>query len=154
MDPNPSPFSSNPDALAGPGWWSRNWKWFVPTGCLTVILLALAFVGVITLIVFSALKSTDVYKSALAQAKDDPEVTEALGSPLEEGWFMSGSTHVEGPSGHADIAIPISGPKGKGTIYAVADKSAGHWGYSTLEVEVKQTGNRIDLLHESGEQPQ
>ncbi len=150
--PNPSPFSSNPDLQPQPGWWARNWKWFVPTGCLMLIVLAFVFAGAIALLVFGAMKSSDVYKNAVAQAKNDPAVIEALGSPLEEGWFLSGRTNVDGASGEADIAIPVSGPKGKGTIYAVAKKSAGRWTYSTLQVEVKPSGERIDLLHGRGEE--
>jgi len=71
-------------------WWTRNWKWFVPTGCLTILALFLVFV--------------------------------------------------------ADLAIPISGPKGKGTIYVKAAKSLGRWTYSDLIVEIQATRNRIDLL--------
>jgi hypothetical protein len=121
----------------------------VPTGCLTIIGLVVLFCLGIFLIVFGALKSTDVYKTALARAKSSPEVVEALGTPIKEGWWMSGKTNVEGTAGEADIGIPISGPKGKGTIYAVATKSAGRWNYTTLEVEVSGRSNRINLL--SGE---
>ena len=144
--PNPSPFSSNPAAQPQPGWWSRNWKWFVPTGCLTILLLIVAFVAVIFVFVFGILKSSDVYKTALERGKTHPAVIEALGEPIKEGWLLSGKTNVEGTSGEADIGIPISGPKGTGTIYAVATKSAGRWTYRTLEVEVSGRPERIDLL--------
>ncbi|MDQ6861397.1 MAG: cytochrome c oxidase assembly factor 1 family protein, partial [Verrucomicrobiota bacterium] len=76
-----------------------------------------------------------------------------LGSPINEGWFMTGSTHVEGPGGEANLGIPISGPKGKGTLYAVATKSAGRWNYTTLEVQVSGREDRINLLQDSGAQP-
>ena len=99
------------------------------------------------------MKSTDVYKTAVARAKSDSAVTEALGTPIDEGWFMTGKTNVEGTSGDADIGIPISGPKGKGTIYAVATKSAGRWTYTTLEVEVKATGQRLSLLPAGSDAP-
>jgi len=55
-------------ATAEPNWWKRNWKCFVPLGCFTVALLFLAFIGSILVIVFSTMKSTDVYKDALARA--------------------------------------------------------------------------------------
>jgi Cytochrome oxidase complex assembly protein 1 len=132
-----------------PNWWSPNWKWFVPLGCFTVALLFLAFIGSILVIVFSAMKSTDVYKGALARAKPDPAVIEALGSPIRDGFLVSGNTNVNGASGESNLAIPISGPKGKGTIYVSANKSLGHWNYSGLVVEVGQTHERIDLLHSS-----
>src|SRR6266513_4730507 len=96
-----------------PNWWKRNWKWFVSLGCFTVALLFLAFVGSILVIVFSAMKSTDVYKEALARAKADPAVIEALGSPLKDGLLLSGNTNVNGASGESNLSIPISGPKGQ-----------------------------------------
>ena len=133
-------------ATPKPNWWTRNWKWFVPLGCFTVALLFLAFVGSILVIVFSAMKSTDVYKEALMRAKADPAVIEALGSPIKDGFLVSGNTNVNGASGESNLAIPISGPKGKGTIYVSATKSLGRWIYSGLVVEVSGTHERIDLL--------
>jgi Cytochrome oxidase complex assembly protein 1 len=130
-------------------WWKRNWKWFVPLGCFTVALLFLAFVGSMLVIVFSAMKSTDVYKEALARAKADPAVIEALCMPIKDGFLISGNTNVNGASGESNLAIPISGPKGKGTIYVSANKSLGQWDYSGLIVEVDQTHERIDLLQKS-----
>lgn len=121
----------------------------MPLGCFTVALLFLTFVGSILLIVFSAMKSTDVYKEALARAKANPAVTEALGSPIKDGFLMSGNTNVNGASGESNLAIPISGPKGSGTIYVSANKSLGRWIYSGLVVEVGQTHERIDLLQKS-----
>jgi len=131
---------------AEPNWWKRNWKWFVPLGCFSVVLLFLAFIGSILVIVFSAMKSTDVYKEALARAKADPAVTEALGSPIKEGFLLSGNTNVNGAAGESNLAIPISGPKGKGTIYVSANKALGQWNYSGLVVEIGETHERIDLL--------
>ena len=130
-------------------WWTRNWKWFVPVGCLTTAILVAAFVASIVVIVFSAMKSSDVYREALARAKAAPAVVEALGSPIRDGMFVSGSTNVNGASGEANLAIPIAGPKGEGTLYLAATKSVGVWNFSSLVLEVKQTKERIDLLHES-----
>lgn len=129
-----------------PGWWARNWKWFVPTGCcLTPLVLGGAFVAFLVLVVFGALKHSDAYKIAVARAKADSRVAAALGTPISEGWYLSGKTNVNGGSGDADLTIPISGPKGKGTIYAVATKSAGEWTYSKLVVKIDSTGETIDL---------
>lgn len=109
-------------------------------------LAVVIFVGSILVIVFSAMKSSDVYKDALARAKADPAVIEALGSPIKDGFLMSGNTNVNGASGESNLAIPISGPKRKGTIYVSAQKSLGEWNYSGLVVEVGQTHQRINLL--------
>jgi hypothetical protein len=143
MDPLPT-HSAAP--LEPPrGWWSRNWKWIVPSGCLGIILLIVGFVFAIIVLVFGAMKSSDVYKTALSAARNNAEVMEALGTPIDDAMLFTGKVSTEGPTGEASLAIPISGPKGKGTIYVEARKSAGRWNFNTLEVEVKETGNRIDL---------
>lgn len=132
-------------------WWARNWLWFVPTGCLAVIVLMTAFVAMIGIGVFGMLKSTDAYKMAVERAKNDPRVTAALGTPIKESWFVGGSTQVSAGSGRSDLTIPISGPKGSGTIYAYATKSAGEWHYSKLVVKIKDSGETIDLREKADE---
>lgn len=143
MEHNPPQISST----AKPNWWKQNWKWFVPLGCFSIAVLFLIFIGSVALIVFSAVKSTDVYKDALAKAKTHPEVIEVLGFPITEGFLVSGNTNVNGASGEANLSIPIAGPKGNGTIYVAARKSLGQWNYSGLVVEIAKTHQRIDLLH-------
>lgn len=131
-----------------PGWWSRNWKWFVPSGCLAMLLLVGCFVFLIISIVFGALKSSDAYKAALDKAKADPRVVSALGTPITDGFFVGGKTNVSGTSGQADMTVPISGPNGKGTLYFVATKFAGKWTFSKVMVEIEKTGQRIDLIED------
>jgi hypothetical protein len=133
-------------------WWGRNWKWLVPTGCLGLALLLAGFVALLVVVIFGAMKSSDVYKDAVAKARANPAVIDALGSPLKEGMFLSGNTNVNGASGEANLAIPISGPNGKGTIYVAASKSAGQWTYATLAVEVEKTHERIDLIRTTNPQ--
>jgi hypothetical protein len=116
-----------------------------------MLLFAAGLVLVVISIVFGALKSSDAYKVALAKAKADPRVVNALGSPIEDGFFVSGKTNVTGSSGLADLTIPISGPRGKGTIYFVASKFAGEWTFSKLIVEVEKTGEKIDLTEQAAE---
>ena len=128
------------------GWWSRNWKWFVPVGCLSMLVVGAVVIVLIVSLVFGALKSSDVYKQALAKATSNPTVINELGEPIEAGWVVSGSISVSGSSGEADIAIPISGPKKSATIYAVGLKSAGEWKFSRLEVEIPNRPLRINLM--------
>ncbi len=107
-------------------------------------MLGALFVVCIVFFVFSVIKSSDAYKTALTRAKEDQRVVSALGTPIKEGLVPSGKTNVNGPSGEADIAIPISGPKGKATIYAVGTKSVGKWQFSKLAVQI-DGGELIDL---------
>jgi hypothetical protein len=129
-------------------WWQRNWKWVVPTGCLTLLVLFALFVVGIVGVAFRAMKSTDVVREAVARAEASPEVRNALGEPVREGWYLTGNIQVNGPSGEADIAIPLKGSQRDGTLYVVAGKSAGRWSYETLEVAVEGREERIDLMGE------
>ncbi len=128
------------------GWFSRHWKAVVGFGCLGLIILVLALVAGIFFLVMGGIRSSDVYQQALAKANANPQVVVSLGQPIQPGWMLSGSLNVSGPGGDADLAIPISGPKGKGTLYVVAKKSAGAWTFSRLEVEVEGQPGRVDLL--------
>jgi hypothetical protein len=135
-----------------PGWWNRNWKWFVPTGCclgtLLCLILAVAVFGVSIFAIFSgvsaALKGSEPYKVAVARAQANDKVTAALGTPLSEG-FPMGSINTNNDTGNVDLSIPVSGPKGKGTIYVVGTKSAGTWTYSKMSVTIAGSGETIDL---------
>lgn len=128
-----------------PSWWSRNWKWFVPAGCLTLTLLFCLFIGLIFTIVMGSMKSSDAYKQAVAKARANPTIVEKLGTPIAEGYFVTGNINVQNDSGNADLQIPISGPKGKAVIHAVASKSAGKWEYSRLTVTIEGQPE-LDLL--------
>jgi hypothetical protein len=134
------------DKVAEKEWYERNKRWAVPVGCLVAIIAIVGFFGGIFLFVFSVLKYSDVYVESLAQAQGSPAVVQSLGQPIKEGFLVFGSIHVNGPSGEADLAIPISGPKSSGTIYVVATKSAGRWHFQVLEVGIKGSEGRIDLL--------
>jgi hypothetical protein len=112
-----------------------------------VVLLAV-FVATIFTVVEYSFQHSDVYIYAVSQAKTNPFVVGKIGQPLKIGWLTTGSINNSGPSGRADIAIPISGPQGKGTIYVVAKKSAGEWKFDTLQVEIVGESQRIELLPE------
>lgn len=138
--PQPSPRRS---------WFNRNWKWAVPVGCLAGLLL---FVGALAILFFliygavtTAIRSSDAYEVGMAQARANPDLKTALGEPIESGFWLSGSINVNGSSGNVDVSIPISGPKGTGTLYVVGTRSAGRWQYSTMAAEVPGRSGRIDL---------
>jgi len=106
---------------------------------------ALLFVFVIYGAVTGAIKNSDAYQEGMARARANPEVVAALVEPIESGFWVSGSINVNGSSGDVDVSIPISGPKGAGTLYVVGTRSAGLWQYSAMEVEVPDRASRIDL---------
>jgi hypothetical protein len=128
------------------GWFGRNWKWFVPVGCLSMVVLVVGVVAAIIYFAFGAIKSSDVYQQALTRTKANPAVVRELGEPIEPGWMISGSINVNNGSGNADMKIPVTGSKKSGAIYAVAVKNQDKWDFSALEVEIQGETKRINLL--------
>jgi hypothetical protein len=145
--PDPMGYSAGASLGATPtaprkSWFSRNWKWFVPVILIVVFGLPLVVMGS----VFAAMKNSDAAKESVLKAQANPRVVQKLGTPIEEGWLVSGSINTSTTSGDADLAVPISGPKGQGKVYVTAHKSAGAWNYSVMEVAFEGSKARINLL--------
>jgi hypothetical protein len=117
----------------------------LPVGCLAPLLVCGGIITLIFVFVVGAIRSSDPYTEALAKAKANQEVKALIGEPIATGYWVSGTIEVSGPSGKANFAIPISGPKKSATLYVVGTKTAGKWEYSTLEVGPEGSDNRIDL---------
>src|SRR5580658_396624 len=131
-------------------WLARNWIWLLAA----VFACGLLFViGIVTLFL-GAIRGSDVAKEAFARAQSNAQVAQRLGAPLSEGWLIGGSINVSMGSGDADLTVPISGPKGKGTVYVTGQKAAGTWTYSLMQAAIDGSGERIDLLaHAAPDQP-
>jgi len=136
--PPPAPGAPPPAQKSG------CWKWGA-LGCLGVIVLGAISIAALVVIIFGAIKSSDVYKQALARAQNDPRVISALGSPVTAGFFVSGNVKVTAAGGNADITFPIRGPKGKGTVHATATRDTSGWHYTELTA-VPENGSSINLL--------
>lgn len=136
-----------------PGWWSRNWKWFLPTGCclgtLLGILLCIAIfgMGIFGLVsgISKTLKNSEPYQTALATAKANDKVVAALGTPIEDG-FPQGHVNTDNGVSDADIHVSLTGPKGKGTLYVAGYTSDGKWVYSRMLVIVTGSNEKIRLI--------
>ena len=123
-------------------WLGRYWK-----RLLAVVFVGgvVFMVGIFTLIM-GAMRSSDVAKEAVARAQSNALLVQRLGAPIGEGWFVGGSINVSPGSGDADLSVPISGPKGKATVYVTAQKTAGTWAYSLMQATIDGGSERVDLL--------
>lgn len=114
---------------------------------------AAAFGVVLFVIVSVTFRDSDVSRMAVAAAESNPVVQRKLGEPLKVGFLTSGTMEISGSSGHADLSIPVRGPRGQGTIYAVAQRSAGLWKFETLDIVFDGTNSRMTLLKEGADPP-
>ena len=122
---------------------------YAAIGCGGAILLAGLFGAAVVFFVFTLMKSSEPYKETMRRAQQDIRVTAKLGSPIKPGWFMTGEINTSGSSGHANLSIPLEGPKGKATAYVEADKVAGKWKYVQMRATFED-GSTVDLVGAQG----
>jgi len=107
-------------------------------GCLTLVVLGVLLFAGFVWSVMGAIKRADVYQVAFERAQQSPQVQEALGTPVTTGWMFEGSIKYANGAGTAHFNVPLSGPKGEGSLVAEADKKSGEpWQYSVLEVRIE-----------------
>jgi hypothetical protein len=122
-----------------PGWLAR-------AGFGTLRLALVGFLRLALSVVFRGFKSSGAYKEAVSLALSHLEVRRELGSPVQPGWWVSGSLSVSGPEGSARFATPLHGPRGRALLKVQARKSRNRWIFDVLEVAVEGSGHPIRLL--------
>jgi len=127
-----------PERKRGVGTW-------IALGCGIAFVGLIAFVVFILFVVFGAMRSSTPYRDAVARAQNDPRVRDALGTPVKPGLLVSGSVNTQNRDGDAKLDIPLSGPKGSGTLHVEATKQDGRWNYNRMYVMPKN-GQEIDLM--------
>ena len=120
------------------------WLW-VGCGCAGMIAAGISFVAFIVFVVFASIRASDPYKDGLERARGDARVQEALGTPIEPGWLMSGKIKTENGGGNCDLSIPLKGSRMSGTLRVVGTRAGGRWTYSKMLV-TPASGSPIDLL--------
>ena len=114
-------------------------------GCLGLVVLGVAFSVGIYFFAMSVIQKTDVYADAFKRVQNSAEIQGALGTPITTGWTFSGSVNYHNGTGDANFTVPVTGPKGEGTMVVKADKSSGAaWQYAVLEVRLPD-GRKVDL---------
>jgi Cytochrome oxidase complex assembly protein 1 len=140
-----APAPLTPPPFPQRSWFSRNWKWFMPTVILGPILALVLLIGGLFALGLSAIKSSEPYQHAVTAATHDARVTGPMGAPVTPGWYFLGSINVSGSAGDADLTVPLNGTVRHGTVHVVARKSEGIWSYQTLEVQIDGASARINL---------
>jgi hypothetical protein len=115
----------------------------VPLSCCSAVGLFFGGIALIIVAAFGTIRSSGACQEAVARAAAAPAIAQALGSPIEIGWFVNGTLD---PGRSAELTIPIAGPHGKARIEVVASKATGAWVFSTLTVKLRTTGKEISLV--------
>jgi hypothetical protein len=123
----------------------RNWKWFVPVVSVGALVGFGAFACGIIFFVERTLKNSEPYHVALNRVHLSSEVTAALGTPLQESWFVVGNYRIQNSNRYEDLTFSIAGPRGNARVYLVASSTGQGWSYRILTVNVEATHQTINL---------
>ncbi len=93
--------------------------------------------------VTAAIKGSEPYKRALAEAQNNAEVRDLVGEPVAAGYLVTGSINLDQDGGECDIQVPISGPKGSGTVRIRGTRQGGTWTYQEIAAEIN--GRTVNL---------
>ncbi|WP_164009599.1 cytochrome c oxidase assembly factor Coa1 family protein [Pyxidicoccus trucidator] len=135
------------------GWWSRNWKWFVPVGgCLGLVASCGCLGAILVGVGFSSLSKLGAYTEAVAIATSDAEVRRALGTPIDTGLPKQSSVSSNNGRTDARFTIPLDGPEADALLRVDASQQedGAEWKYRTLTVELED-GSLIDLREDAPE---
>src|SRR5688500_8539900 len=94
-------------------WWSRNWKWFVPVGCFTLLATCGCCIGGGLFVALKGVRGSPVYQDAIARATSSPLAKEALGEPIEPSWMVE----LRISNDETRLKVPLKGSKAGGTLY-------------------------------------
>lgn len=125
---------------------NKKWVFLGCGGCLGLLVIAAIAGFFLFSTVVKTMKGSDAYKEALQRAQASPAVQEALGTPIEDTFFVGGSISIDNGNGEAHFAAPLKGSKAQGVLNVNATKSGGSWQFHTLNVLVPTTNQVIELL--------
>jgi hypothetical protein len=151
--PPPEPVVSAPKSSNG-----TNKAWlFGCFGCfgalviatiLTLVGLYFAFGVAVFGFAFNFLRDSEAAQAALRESQASTVLIEEIGEPMKMGWFVEGRVNGDAAnkSGHADIVVPIKGPKGTASVHTIGVREGGVWTMQEMTATVEGTGNTVDLL--------
>ena len=89
------------------------------------------FATLILMWIVSSIKGSHPYQATLEAVRAHPEAVAALGEPIDPAFVTTGSYSSGEGSAHANLSIPVKGPKGRARAYVsgVLEKGADEWVY-------------------------
>jgi len=106
-----------------------------------IVLIAALFFGI-----QSVMKNNGAFELTMRELNASPAVVAAFGTPVEAGFFVSGSIETGGTSGKANLSVPISGPKAAGVAVAEAVVEVGRWKLLYLATRVEGADEVITVV--------
>ena len=132
-------------------WMRRNWKWFVPS-LVIVVILATVFVATGSVggasDLAAAYKDEALYENAVKQSNRNDKVLEILGTlePVDNMAILEGTVKYSDEKQSVNLTVRVKGNKGKAKMDVVATKKGNAWEYSLIKIRIKAPQQEIIVL--------
>ena len=120
---------------------------YIGCGCLGLIVVAVIGGALMVMGFGKAMKSNAPYKDSMVAVQGNAVAIEALGEPIKAGFMPSGNISINNGVGEVSLTIPVSGPKGAGTITVKGSRLDGVWSYDTWQLKVDGQQEVIPLAN-------
>ncbi len=129
------------------GWWSRNWKWFVPTLLLLFVILCCGCPVGFGFWFYSRVYEVPPLQQAMQQIQSNEELAQDLGQPIKPVYFPPPT--FQGSEREIEVRWFIRGPKGQATAHIKARPGGG--GFETVMLEVTLAdGKKVSIAEHGG----
>ncbi|WP_158728908.1 MULTISPECIES: cytochrome c oxidase assembly factor Coa1 family protein [unclassified Flavobacterium] len=137
-------------------WWKRNWKWFLPTFIIMLLLgfgllLSSSVDGNVTDIA-QAYADNSLYEKAIEKAiekaKTNKRVLEVMGEiePIDKLAILEGNAIYSNNHNSVELSVRVKGNKGKGKMDISAKKNGNEWEFKKINIRIKEPKEEIQIL--------
>lgn len=105
---------------------------------LGALLSFVLFMGVVWAGCSTFLKNNRAYERGVETALKDSIVAEALGAPVEEGWFLNGTVEGDGIESRGVWRVRLVGADRSGTLQITGLKRGGDWRVVAMSLKVDE----------------
>ena len=143
------------DLINEQSWWKKNWKWFLPTFMIMLLLvfgllLSSSVDGNVTDIA-QAYSDNSLYEKAIEKAKTNKRVIEVIGElePIDKLAILEGNAIYSNNNNSVELSIRVKGNKGKGKMDISANKIGNEWEYKKINIRIKDPKEEIQVLKDT-----
>jgi|688.fasta_scaffold2090468_1 hypothetical protein len=104
------------------------------------LLISVLFAGSLVFFIVTTMTNSVPYMIGIERVRANSDAISLLGKPISGDWYVMGRLSWD----HANLRIPVKGPKADGWVYLKGQTTNGKWHFDYLSL--KSNGKEINLL--------
>jgi hypothetical protein len=140
------------ELILNKNWWNRNWKWFLPTSLILLLLVTgsvmSSVIGGNIIDITQAYADNSLYQNAINKAQINKRVLEILGElePIDKLAIVEGNAVYSNNNKSVTSSVRLKGSKGNGKMDILAEKNGTVWKYKAITIRIKNPKEDIKII--------